>query len=129
MKIWLVKGSLVSCFFSFSALATETIPICDPQFIGESDLQPYKFKTYAVEGSESTGLAAEPLFFSMRSGNEHRDRFKHLFFEERERFLRNIPLNGRYQLLEYNYCRKSQVDTRCIRFCTVALTVNSGDHD
>ena len=129
MKICLVLVSLLSCFFSFNAMAAETISICDPQYIGPSDLQPYLYKTYMVEGSESRGLAAETLFFSMRNGNEHRDRFQNLFFEERDSFLRNIPLNERYQLLESNYCRKSQVDTRCVRFCTIALTMNPGDHD
>lgn len=129
MKFNLVLSSLALCLFSFKAFASETIPSCNAQYISEDDLQPYKYKTYSVEESESVGSVAETLFNSMQNGNMHRDRFGNVFFEEREQYLHAAPINWRYQLLEYDYCRKSTTETRCIRFCTVALTVNPGDHD
>lgn len=116
-------------FFALRSLAADTVPSCDPQDISLEDLQPYTYKTYSIAESDVMGESAERQFFAMHQGNVHRDRFGTIFFEERSRNVREIPVNTRYALLEYDYCRKSTTDTRCVSFCTVSLTVLPGDHD
>src|SRR5690606_26658777 len=119
-----MSSSIASCLLASAAFATDTIPSCEPANIPLIDLQPYENATYSIEGTDAGGAHAERLFLSMgdKPGKVHKDRFGQTFFEERDRLRRTIPMNERYHLLEWNYCRKSDAGTRCITFCTVNST-------